>query len=81
MTQTVAANGFLGIELPEDSLEKTFTYVTVGALTFPETISCTYKGRTAAQPLVQVNGVVYLMTFENNGSQITNDPQWIPQES
>ena len=81
MTQTASANGWNAINLPEDDLPKTFTYQTVGDLTFPLTISCTYWGRAIATPFVQTDGVVYLKTFTNNGSQVTNDPQWIPQAS
>lgn len=79
MTQTTTANGWHAINLPEDNLAKTITYVTVGSNTFVSTISCTYWGKAIASPYVQVNGVVYKRTFTNNGSQITNDPQWIPQ--
>lgn len=83
MTQTTSANGWHAIDLPEDNLAKEYTFVTVGegdeAKTFIKTIRCTYWGKSIADPYVQQNGVVYLKTFENNGQQIINAPQWIPQ--
>lgn len=79
MTQTATANGYVGIELPEDDLQKIYgnngTNIT--------TITCTYNGRTVAAPFVNVPGVVYVKTLTyaalGSGTIITNESQWIPQ--
>jgi len=76
--QTQTTDTYLAINLPEDDLAQDISWETVGENTLVSSISCTYKGRLVSNPLAWVNGVTYTKTFTNNGSQITNDPQWVP---
>lgn len=79
MTQTASANGWNGINLPEDNLPKVYgnngTNIT--------TITTTYWGKSISNPFVQVGGVVYVKTLTyaalGSGTIITNESQWIPQ--
>lgn len=52
-----------GMGLPIDSLEQTFAY----------------DGSFVSTITVEYAGITYVQTFTNNGTQITNISQWIPQ--
>lgn len=79
MPQSAEANGYRGINIPEDDIPQTITYVTVGSNTFVDTITISYVGYLLSDPFTPIDNVTYIQQFENNGVQITNVPVWTPQ--
>lgn len=79
MTQTVAANGYRAIELPEDNLPKVFgnngTNIT--------TMTVVYNGFLTSDPWTPVPSVTYVKTLTyttlGSGTVISNESQWTPQ--
>lgn len=79
MTQTVEANGYRAIQLPEDDLPK--VYGNNG--TNINTITVVYNGFLTSDPWTPIAGVSYVktLTYEalGDGTIITNESQWTPQ--